>query len=81
MCKAIHPSIHPPIHPSTYLHLYFMYYSARRGYQVYKQVCAACHSMKYMYYRNLVGAVLTEDEARAEAAEASSDLCPQPNIW
>jgi len=44
--------------------------SARRGYQVYKQVCAACHSMKYMYYRNLVGSVLTDEEARAEAAEA-----------
>jgi len=45
--------------------------SARRGYQVYKQVCAACHSMQYMYYRNLVGSIYTEDEARAEAAEAS----------
>jgi len=37
--------------------------------QVYKQVCAACHSMKYMYYRNLVGTVLTESEAKAEAEE------------
>jgi cytochrome c1 len=25
----------------------------RRGYQVYKQVCAACHSMRYLAYRNL----------------------------
>jgi len=37
--------------------------------QVYKQVCAACHSMKYMYYRNLVGTVFTEAEAKAEAEE------------
>jgi ubiquinol-cytochrome c reductase cytochrome c1 subunit len=43
--------------------------SARRGYQVYKQVCAACHSMNYMYYRNLVGTIMTEDEAKAEAEE------------
>ena len=37
--------------------------------QVYKQVCAACHSLKFMYFRNLVGAVLTEEEAKADAEE------------
>ncbi|BHF77601.1 iso-1-cytochrome c [Sparganum proliferum] len=41
----------------------------RRGYQVYKQVCAACHSMKFLSYRQLVGHVLTEDEAKADSAE------------
>ena len=25
----------------------------QRGYQVYKEVCSACHSMKYMFFRNL----------------------------
>ena len=25
----------------------------QRGYQVYTEVCAACHSMKYLSYRNL----------------------------
>lgn len=44
--------------------------SVRRGYEVYKQVCAACHSMKYTYYRHLVSVSHTEDEAKAEAAEA-----------
>jgi ubiquinol-cytochrome c reductase cytochrome c1 subunit len=44
--------------------------SIRRGYEVYKQVCAACHSMRYTYYRNLVGVSHTEAEAKAEAAEA-----------
>lgn len=43
--------------------------SVRRGYEVYKQVCAACHSMKYTYYRHLVGVSHTEEEAKAEAAE------------
>jgi len=43
--------------------------SIRRGYQVYKQVCAACHSMRYLAYRNLVGVTHTEEEAKAEAEE------------
>lgn len=41
----------------------------RRGYEVYKQVCAACHSMQYIRYRELIGVTHTEDEAKAEAAE------------
>jgi cytochrome c1 len=36
---------------------------------VYKQVCAACHSMKYMYYRQLVGVIMTEEEAKEEAKQ------------
>jgi ubiquinol-cytochrome c reductase cytochrome c1 subunit len=47
----------------------FDHASIRRGYQVYKQVCASCHSMKFMYYRNLVGAVMTEEEAKKEAED------------
>ena len=43
--------------------------SIRRGYQVYKQVCSACHSMKFLAYRNLVGIAYTEEEAKAEASE------------
>ena len=27
--------------------------SLQRGYQVYTEVCASCHSMKYLTYRNL----------------------------
>ncbi|XGW20439.1 hypothetical protein V3C99_003886 [Haemonchus contortus] len=44
--------------------------SVRRGYEVYKQVCAACHSMKYIHYRHFVNTIMTEEEAKAEAAEA-----------
>jgi len=43
--------------------------AARRGYQVYKQVCSACHSLKYVAYRELVGCILTEEEAKQEASE------------
>jgi len=46
--------------------------SMRRGYQVYKQVCAACHSMRYLAFRNLVGVTHTEEEAKAEAEETQS---------
>lgn len=45
-----------------------MIFSIRRGYQVYKEVCAACHSLK-IAYRHLVGVSHTLDEAKAEAAE------------
>lgn len=47
---------------------YNKYNSLRRGYEVYKQVCSACHSMRYVAYRNLVGVTHTEAEAKAEAA-------------
>ena len=40
--------------------------------QVYKQVCAACHSLRYLAYRNLVGVSHTEAEAKAEAEEIQS---------
>jgi len=43
--------------------------SVRRGYQVYKQVCAACHSMRFLAFRNLVGVSHTEEEAKELAEE------------
>lgn len=41
----------------------------RRGFQVYKQVCAACHSIDQIAYRNLVGVSHTSEEARALAEQ------------
>lgn len=46
----------------------------RRGYEVYKQVCASCHSLKYVAYRHLVGETHTEEEAKAEAAEQDVNI-------
>ena len=40
--------------------------------QVYKEVCAACHSMNFVYYRDLVGTVFTEKEALAQAEEVGA---------
>jgi len=42
----------------------------RRGYQVYKEVCSSCHSMKYLCYNHLVGLIFTEKQAKREAANA-----------
>lgn len=42
----------------------------QRGFQVYQEVCAACHSLDYVYYRNLEAIGFTEDEVKAIAAEA-----------
>jgi ubiquinol-cytochrome c reductase cytochrome c1 subunit len=40
----------------------------QRGYQVYKQVCSTCHSMKLLSYRNLADLGFTADEVKAIAA-------------
>ena len=45
--------------------------SLQRGYQVYKQVCAACHSMHHLSYRNLMDIGLTELQVKALAAEVT----------
>jgi len=45
--------------------------SLQRGYQVYNEVCASCHSMKHLSYRNLAqkgGPEFTETEAKAIAS-------------
>jgi ubiquinol-cytochrome c reductase cytochrome c1 subunit len=45
--------------------------SLQRGFQVYKEVCASCHSMQYLSYRNLGepgGPEFTEQEVKAIAA-------------
>ena len=43
----------------------------QRGFQVYKQVCSACHSMKRVHYRNLSALGYNEDEIKAIAADVS----------
>lgn len=50
----------------------FMSSSVRRGYQVYKEVCAACHSLEYLCFRHLTNVSHTEEEVKAIAAEVPS---------
>jgi ubiquinol-cytochrome c reductase cytochrome c1 subunit len=43
--------------------------SLQRGFQVYKEVCAACHAMRQLSYRNLLEIGLSEEQARRIAAD------------
>ena len=46
--------------------------SLQRGYQVYTEVCASCHSMKYLHYRNLAqpgGPEFSEEQAKIIASQ------------
>jgi len=47
----------------------FDHASIRRGFQVYREVCAACHSLDRIAWRNLVGVSHTADETRALAED------------
>ena len=52
----------------------------QRGYQVYTEVCASCHSMKYLSYRNLAekgGPEFSEEQAKAIAS--NFELIDGPN--
>lgn len=50
--------------------------SIRRGYQVYREVCAACHSLDRIAWRNLVGVSHTADETKALAEEVEYEDGP-----
>ncbi|KAI9278047.1 cytochrome C1 family-domain-containing protein [Sporodiniella umbellata] len=63
--------LHPPHHPwyhngplSTFDHA-----SIRRGYQVYREVCSACHSLDRIAWRNLIDVSHTEAEVKEMAEE------------
>ncbi|KMQ97861.1 cytochrome heme mitochondrial [Lasius niger] len=62
-------------HPPTYKWDFYGWFnsldhaSMRRGWEVYKNVCAACHSLQYVAYRHLVDVTHTETEAKALAEE------------
>ncbi len=52
----------------------------QRGYQVYTEVCASCHSMKYLSYRNLAEEGGPEfSKAQAKAIAASFEITDGPN--
>lgn len=56
--------------------------SLQRGFQVYKEVCASCHSLNYVAYRNLAepgGPEYSMAQAEAVAAEARVPAGPDDN--
>jgi len=64
--------VEPPHHawPFTSVASNFDCGALRRGFQVYRQVCATCHSLQGIHYRELVGVTHTTDELVAMASEA-----------
>ena len=59
----------------------FGYYDKQqlqRGFQVYREICASCHSMDYVAFRNLSDLGYSEDQIRALAAEYEI-TDPEPN--
>ncbi|KAK0551734.1 cytochrome c1 [Tilletia horrida] len=65
--EGLHPTAFPWSHKGwldTFDHA-----SIRRGYQVYREVCSACHSLDRIAWRNLVGVSHTVDEVKAMAEE------------
>ena len=49
----------------------------QRGFKVYREVCAGCHSMKLLYYRDLIDIGFSEAQVKAIAAEY--DVLDGPN--
>lgn len=70
--------LHAPAYPWSHSGWFSAYdhASIRRGHQVYQQVCAACHSVEQLHYRNLVGVAYTEEEVKEMAAESEVEDGP-----
>jgi len=65
--EGLHPTHYPWEHAKW--SKTFDAQALRRGFQVYREVCASCHSLYRIPYRTLVGVALTTDEAKALAEE------------
>ena len=65
--------LHRPVRPGA---------SLQRGFQVYKDVCSACHGLKRVYFRNLVqpgGPEFPEESVKALAAAWPNQITDGPN--
>eukprot|EP00543_Licmophora_paradoxa_P005302 CAMPEP_0202455148 /NCGR_PEP_ID=MMETSP1360-20130828/12744_1 /ASSEMBLY_ACC=CAM_ASM_000848 /TAXON_ID=515479 /ORGANISM="Licmophora paradoxa, Strain CCMP2313" /LENGTH=274 /DNA_ID=CAMNT_0049074653 /DNA_START=28 /DNA_END=852 /DNA_ORIENTATION=+ len=71
--------VHAPAFSWEHLGVFSSYDCAalRRGFQVYRQVCATCHSLERIHYRELVGVTHTTDELIEMASEV--DVVDGPN--
>lgn len=54
----------------------FDHQALRRGFQVYREVCASCHSLTRVPWRDFVGVMHTVDEMKAMAEEQEYDTEP-----
>lgn len=51
----------------------------QRGFQIYREVCSACHSMSLMHYRDLENIGFSEDQVKAIAASVQVQDGPNDN--
>ncbi|KAK1757527.1 cytochrome C1 family-domain-containing protein [Echria macrotheca] len=72
--EGLHPTKYPWVHQQWFKT--FDHQALRRGFQVYREVCASCHSLSRIPYRALVGTIMTVDEAKALAEENEYDSEP-----
>ncbi|KAK4130419.1 hypothetical protein BT67DRAFT_452420 [Trichocladium antarcticum] len=72
--EGLHSINYPWVHNQWFKT--FDHQALRRGFQVYREVCASCHSLSRVPYRTLVGTILTVDEAKALAEENEYDSEP-----
>ncbi|EFQ92970.1 hypothetical protein PTT_09805 [Pyrenophora teres f. teres 0-1] len=72
--EGLHPTQYPWEHEKW--HKTFDHGALRRGFQVYREVCASCHSISRVPYRAVVGKFMTVDEAKALAEENEYDTEP-----
>ena len=77
--NAAGDAVHPPEHQWSFSGLFGTFDRAalRRGFEVYNGVCAGCHGLRLVAYRNLMDIGLNEDEVKAIAAEV--DVPAEPN--
>jgi ubiquinol-cytochrome c reductase cytochrome c1 subunit len=68
----------PPSHSWSFDGIFGSYdlAAAQRGYLVYSQVCANCHSMNLLYFRDLEGIGFTPDQVKALAAQVQVEDGP-----
>lgn len=64
-------AVHPPPYPWRHRGVFSSFDCAalRRGFQVYREVCATCHSLERVRWRELVGVTHTKDEVVAMCKE------------
>ncbi|KAK1922651.1 cytochrome C1 family-domain-containing protein [Papiliotrema laurentii] len=72
--EGLHPAAYPWEHKGPFET--FNHSAIRRGYQVYREVCSACHSLDRIAWRNLVGVSHTVDEVKAMAEEVEYEDGP-----
>ena len=77
--QAAGEAVHPPEEHWSFTGLFgtFDRSALQRGFEVYNGVCAACHSMRLLAYRNLEH--IGYSEAQAKAIAASKEVTDGPN--